>query len=111
MTAFGISLIEPTDEPIFNIHRFKVFNRGKHHLLEPGAQKHNLNYQIDGTIDEKIVVRIFFRENQKVYRALYYVMKGMDKELALLLSQALVERLKVRFKFSKDFQLKEIENG
>lgn len=110
MTAFGISLVELTDEPIFKIHRFKVFNRGRHHLLEPGAQRRNLNYQINGDGDEKIVVRIFLRENQEVYKALYFVMKGMDKELALLLTHSLIERLRAKHKFSKDFQLKEIEN-
>lgn len=109
MDSFGISVSVKKDKELFKIHRFSVTDAGRHHLLSPESQAQNRNYQIIGEEDEKLVVRIFFNEKKQLHKARYYFLSGMDKELAKWLTLELMERLKMQFKFAKEFELKEIE--
>ena len=107
-TQIGIIGSKFKCEPVDRIHRFAVYNRGKFDLLPIDEQVKNINYQINGGEGEQVVVRLWKNE-QGFYKCRYFHSKGIDKELAGLLAREWVKRLQIQFKFSNEFELKEID--
>lgn len=105
----GINLTEPTNSPIFKIHRFRVFGRESLVLLEPHMQRRNLNFQIYGDFpSERIVIRVFFNEVKQVYKTRYYHLQGLDSELVNYLVMAFLEKLKSQYTFTEDHHIKHL---
>lgn len=104
----GIQHIEFKKPPIFSINRFQVHDRGKLKLLTPKDQQLNLNYQIEGTKYEKLVVRIFKKEDGSFNRGSYYSTLNFDSEIAEYLVKALIQKLNLKVDSYNQLRLKRI---
>jgi hypothetical protein len=87
---------KPFDKPpTLELHRYRIYERGKISIIPPEDQKLNLNYQIEGSQNEKLVVRLFKNKEGVLYRGSYYSINEFDSELAEYLIRALIQKLKI----------------
>lgn len=111
MTGFGISLSPPKGKEIYTIHRFKIYDAGKHDLLDANDRRKNVNFNIIGEENERLVLRLFMNESMEFYKGRYYFLNEMDPEMCQYLVLELVRRLKLKYKFTTNFELKEVEHS
>lgn len=90
----GIRVTPFTTLPEFQINDWNVFNAGEVNLLPPVERKLNLNFQIERSDDEKILVRIFLSpEKTQIIKTNTYCFKKMDNESVLYLAWSLIKRI------------------
>ncbi len=104
----GVQLKAFDRPPDFTIYRFRVYMRERITILSLEAQKLNLNFQIEGENEEKLVVRIFKNVDGSFQRGSYYSLKVFDKEIAEYLVKALIQKLHLRVPNFNDVQLKQV---
>lgn len=94
-TLIGFQVKPFEKEPDFLIHRFKIYRRGKAELLTPSEQKLNHNYQVDGSPNEKLIIRIYFKPDGTCRKVRFYSLFDFDPEIAEYVTKALLLKLKI----------------
>ncbi len=103
----GINLAPFKSLPIMNIDRWVVFDAGKIPSIQ--YENHNINYQVNGSISEKITVRFFISAEQKILKVKYYYLKGTDEELAHYIVMELILRISQKYPLDKDYIIKKLK--
>jgi hypothetical protein len=96
----GIRVSPFREESIFDLQGgWKIFNAGKIDILSPEERKLNENFQIERS-GERVLVRIFLKD-EKIDRVKYYfLIKYTDEELAFLITRALLIKLADKYPLS-----------
>jgi hypothetical protein len=103
----GINLAAIKSEPVMSIDRWKVYDAGiVPHIRYDCRTK---NYQINGKISEKIVVRFFITPKQSIIKIKYYYLKGTDEVLAFYIVMELVQRISRKYPLDSNYVIKKLK--
>lgn len=101
--------MEPKTEPDFTVYRFKVFNQGRNPLLEPEKRWRNINFQICGYTDEYLSIRVYMDEYKVINDVRCYFFEGFDREMAELITRALIQHIRVKYEIAPNVKYKYLE--
>lgn len=102
-----INLATIKSEPVMTIDRWKVYDAGSvPHVIYDHRTK---NYQINGKLNEKIVVRFFITPKQSIIKIKYYYLKGTDEELAYYVVMELISRVARKYPLDANYVIKKLK--
>lgn len=102
----GINLAPFKSPPVMAIDRWKVYNAGK--VPHVSYENQTLNFQVNGSKNEKITVRFFISPDQKIVRIKYYYLKTTDEELAYYVVMELILRVSRKYPLDKNYSIKKL---
>ena len=103
----GINLAAIKSEPVMAIDRWQVYDAGTvPHVTYNHRSK---NYQINGKLNEKIVVRFFITTQQTIIKVKYYYLRGTDEELAFYIVMELISRVARKYPVDTDYVIKKLK--
>lgn len=106
-TLLGIQLNNFKVPAKFEFGRWKVYELPPIKIIE-GYRRH-VNFQINGTVQEKIIVRTWLSADyKKIIKIRYYYLKSTDPELANYIVRALIAKLSQKYPLANSVKFVEL---
>lgn len=102
----GIQLNPYKSKPIFEFDRWEVFAIPANKIIVDN--QYHRNYQINGNVTEKIVVRTWLNRNKEINKIRYYYLNSTDPELAEYLVRILIQRISGKYPIATSLSWKDI---
>lgn len=103
----GINLSKFKTPPVMTIGRWTVHDAGR--VPHVSYLHRNINFQIQGTSLEKIVVRFFISQQDTILKVKYYYLTTTDNELAFYITMELITRIAGKYPLDRNYVIKKLK--